>query len=1116
MASSAQTLTTNIVINAKTGNGFSQVGATLTELGSLVNGMSQQLISFGRESIEVYRDYEKSMRDAEVALSTTYGRSTKELAGVMSQLDTQATEWAASTIFHTDDVANAISEAAHAGWDYEQIMAGIPAAMQLAQAGSLDLSEAVNYIVKSTSAAGVEFENVGDFIDLWAYAANSSASTIGEFGDAMLRMGSTMRFAANPEELMTLIAVTANAGQVGSEAGTLIRNSMMRLVAPTKKAKEVMAELGATSEETAGLIGDEGLLAANERLAQYGFSVYDQNGDLKNVLDIYRELYMALGEVAGGFDNIDRNQDALEILGSIFPTRTITEALTLLRGAADEYDGLYDAMQSGAAEGYGAYAAATMMDTLDGRIETFNSKVERLKQLVGESLSGQVGDVLGILGGFVDKLAGLDDGVFDGLVNAMEVFAAAGPGLLTAGGAFRLLGILLSNPAMGLGALGMAGIAVARFAQTLHEAEIEDAFGSLTIDQSVLEPIRQMAGEFDAAYQAVDQYRAKVDEAVSSYQTASSSLSSTLMESMLKDAELTPADRSALYRLAGDMHTALIEGIEASKGASDSYWTTLFGGEDSETLSNLLDINDSAYQDAISEASSLSAQLRAALSSAFADGHVSPEELQNIQNYMREYNDAVAKAAADAANEEAQVQMQKLLNQGQDASLESLTEISGQMREVRDGVLAQMEEDFQNEYAKQQIRGADEDTLRGAREQYEQEKLRARAGFDQKINELWSMGLGQSDYRDAYSELTSLAGRVRSGELNTQMARNIFDDQFGLFGANGGADKRALNELIAQQMTGYGDLKNFSGNISKYAQSGNIELATQMMDLLTAQQILSSGALPGGSTAAVTGNAPDRGGASEAQVTTNAADAAASSYANTLSQYQIDVGVNPVVNESAFDIGTIPVPVEPYMEGDDPRTALESQGVDVQVDGDTTELQATIQAEDGQNLTSYVTGNTDDLHYRIMNEDGQVLHENVHGNIADLKSKIDSQNGRTITVNIRGNKMFGGFATGGRATEASIFGEAGPEWAIPEEHSERTANLLDMARQASGFTWPELIARNGGMNAGNGTGQQTLVYSPTINAGNADGVEEVLRNDKDRLEGWYRDMRMRESAEVYA
>ena len=105
----AQRLETIIAINAQVGSGFSQVGATLTELGSMVNGISQELIGFGKDSVEVYRNYEMSMKDAEVALSTSYGRGTRELQTVMKNLDASATEWAATTIFHTNDVANAIS-----------------------------------------------------------------------------------------------------------------------------------------------------------------------------------------------------------------------------------------------------------------------------------------------------------------------------------------------------------------------------------------------------------------------------------------------------------------------------------------------------------------------------------------------------------------------------------------------------------------------------------------------------------------------------------------------------------------------------------------------------------------------------------------------------------------------------------------------------------------------------------------------------------------------------------------------------------------------------------------------------------------------------------------------
>ena len=109
-----------------------------------------------------------------------------------------------------------------------------------------------------------------------------------------------------------------------------------------------------------------------------------------------------------------------------------------------------------------------------------------------------------------------------------------------------------------------------------------------------------------------------------------------------------------------------------------------------------------------------------------------------------------------------------------------------------------------------------------------------------------------------------------------------------------------------------------------------------------------------------------------------------------------------------------------------------------------------------------------------------------------------------------------GFAEGGRATEASIFGEDGAEWAIPEEHSQRTAELLNAAREASGFTWPDILARFGGMNANAANSPTTLVYSPTINAQDATGVDQILREDKKRLEKWFESKKMHDEMEVYA
>ncbi len=1240
----AQILTTNIVINAKTGNGFSQVGSTLTELGTLVNGISQKLIDFGEDSVKVYRDYEKSMKDAEVALSTTYGRNTQQLSNVMTQLDATATEWAATTIFHTNDVANAIAEASHAGWDLNQIMSGLPAAMQLAQAGGLDLSEAVNYIVKSTSAAGIGFENLENFTDLWTFAANSSASTIREFGDAMLRMGSTMHFTGNTEELMTLIAMTANAGSVGSEAGTMIRNSIMRLIAPTQKADKAMNELGATSEETAELLNSEALAAANAELAAHGFSAFDSAGNMKNVLDIYSELYLALGEIAGGYENIEKNESALSILSSIFPTRTITEALTLLRAAANEYDGLYDAMRGGAANGYGAYAADTMMDTLNGRIETFNSKVERLKQLVGAELAPQIGDFLSSAGELVDGISEADPALFSAFVKGFEVIAGAGPGLLIAGGALRLIGSLLTPTGLvGAGLIALAATAVS--IHDLQESKFANNFGNMNLDTSAIQDhVRQLGKGFRTAYGEVNKFREYLNEAVSDYEEASSQLSSSLMTKMVTGAQLTEEDKIALQNLGNDVYEALQTAIASSSASEMNYLQTLFGGEgnieDSPAYQELLGLANSSYEEAMSQAEQISQGIANALTNAFADGEISAEEYQNILSYMRSYNEAIAKAEAEAQNEQSYIDRMRILQKGQTASAEEIYGVSQELTEARDSLLQQSDDQFWNEYYRQQYRGASDAALSALQDQHDAEIAALRAPYDQSLMNLWGTALTTSDQGGNYSTMSDIVSRYMSGELTEQTATKLTEDLLGKSSVYAGtglipsrtSDRAQLGRMLGswvnamggdaavQQMIQSGDAN--AANMYAMAQLVNGWTTVQGMngtDLLTSAMIQQGRGQDNRSAAeavlqgamsqysaetarraiensglenyfqaignnAASGYGPgvneafwrmDSYGRAEAS---NIVDQLQSAYdfekvlagskspfaelgnglrdqfaafellygeaSKHAEDFRIEVKpeldtaslksqmpdsetmtVDPKVNGETIQEqipDSVKITAQVDVAGGDEIGSISGQTVDVQVGGDTGELAGAISEHDGQEITEIVNGDTFPLAQAIKAQDRRRLTENVGGNISALRSAIDSQDGRHITVYVDEVSSGGGFshvsgkfASGGRATTASIFGEAGPEWAIPEEHTQRTAELLNATREASGFTWGELLSHFGGLNANPNNKPTTIVYSPTIHAQDARGVEAALREDKKRLERWFKEKQLLDSVEVY-
>lgn len=1193
----AQTLETIIAINATVGSGFAEIGNTLTVLGAQIDGISDKLINFGKDSLGVYQDYEKSMAEARVALATNYGKDTKELITVMEQLDTQAREWASTTIFHTNDVGNAITEAARAGWDYNQIMTGIPAAMQLAQAGSIDLSEAVYYITEAAKAGGIAFEDLGGFVDMWAYTANSSNGTIASFGDTMLKLGSVMQFAGSREELLSLIAVMHDTGTEGSTAATLLRTAMMNILAPSGTAGTVLEQLGATEEEIKSIREDASKVNALNILESYGFSAFDAQGQAKPILQIFNELGAALAEIAGGYDKIDSNETTLGILGTVFGKRGITGALNIINMMEHAQD-LEQQLINGAATGYGEYSAGTMMDTLYGNVETWKSKVENLKLKTGETLSDQLQPVLETLGGIVDNLASLDTGVFNAIVSGLEVIAAAGPGLMLAGGAFRFLAYALT-PAGGIGLTAIALATAAAAINELEKADFAGKFGDLGLDPAQVESyVKGIGEEFKAAYADVDEFTRAINDAVTAYTDASSTLKSNLLTDMLTGVEIKEGSNeyNSLVKLGENMCVAVQDGIKNNYAATAQSIYQSFGGGEGEEVDNAIwdqisQVLEQGMQLEITRAEGLSRQLREAMTSAFSDGHLTAEEIANIQSIMDEQNALLAQQQ----DREHYLEQQRILRKAQTLGLEAIRQSSEQVEAERDAewnalmdrqagdyydldkwydtaiergwmVDEIVEKDGKYEKTGKKVRASEKDkdiAMAELSAHQETERYEWAARFSDFLTGIWETGIRSSDLSDTWDALNLLGQSVReSGGYITAAAENAYMDSTTV---RGRAQAREYLEDFVSSLGGIEELGNMAeyfesiGESSKaeqyrnlqamYEATGgkagnrNVEAGTQLYytdyfegqstydmianllkgsygDAMTPEKLLEMMNLqPGGINTTDYEWKELIGDDLQSQLYRMAEESGLGVDGTRISA----MIANAVTGKSQSQLSQVEPPSTPVPAGTQATLDhLQGYGVTANVNGDTTELQGTLSALDAQNITTYIDADASDLNAEINAADGQHITTIVNGNTSQLRAELAALQNQVINVTIRTHTSNiagtapAAYAEGGRADEASIFGEAGPEWAIPEEHSERTAALLNAAANASGFTWPELLARNGGLNANPNNAPVTLVYSPTINARDVTGVEEALRDDKKRLDKWYEEKQMRDEAEVYA
>lgn len=1239
-------LRTNVILNGQTTSGFNQLADKITQLGQMISGVSGKVGEWEKESLETYKNYETYMLEAKGAMSATTESAT-ELEHAYEDLNQKAQEWAGNTIFHTNDVAKAISEAAHAGWDYEKMLNGIPQAMALAQAGNTDLSSGLDMLIKTLNGTGTAFEDSQSFVDQWVMAANSSATTVSELGEAMEKMGATARFGDSNAELLTMLATLANTGTVGSAAGTLLRNSMIRLIAPTKNAREAMEGLGVEADEIAEAVGNdsEALAEVNDLLKQAGFNAYTSDGKLKPFLTTFKELYYATNEMT--------EEDRNKVLSSIFPTRTITGAMALLEAAANDYDGLLQKILD--SEGYAEKVAGIQTSGLMGSEELFKSKWEEFSRKIGEILSEPVEGAYEVVGGFLDTLNQASPEVLSAIAGAATAIAAAGPGLMIAGMGIKLFSFLgpwgtaILASVVGIGAL------VGYFTE-LNKIAMEGNFGTMAVDmEAINEALSNVSTDVNTRLRDFKEYGAAAKQAAADYQAAGTKLTESLWSKMVTGATLTDDDKKQMEAKAGEFETAMQGYLETAFAEKIELAALIFSDNPETTDSDedlaqnpvyasLISLLSTGYENAKEDAKAKSRELRKAITSAFEDGQLTEAEVRNIQEIMRQVNELVAGLSPS------DVEREKLLNRSQTVSLKSMEEFGESVQAAKDAAFAETDEQLDDLlawtrvlYKKAVENGTGfidpntmewiedpsqiniDELIKNTQEAYEQKRTAWGYEYDAILQKGWQNALATSGTGDLFSEAQGYLELAQQGFMTfAQAAQMILDSTSG--------DQGMLSNSLDLMIAKFGGLDKMAEMVSTYRGLGgteNIAMADWLEQMVVMREAL-GGKVSGGlyesapeerkiaqNMATYLGDLLDNGiGAEDVQ-----------SYFDSLTEEQ-QASWQSMVDKlgEKLDLTALGMDVLDGFEHPENIEGMSGQllswlgayyynnrviGNKARKDivdedfgwgeGDEDLLygMAISQAEDAvqnqkkvlddlgtqraaidQQLMELEGKAADESYFKSLTAEQQrFLHEQIDKLTEDQKQiELDTKDAedklqglqteleeleahppievKTETVldtsavdswkppakyayayysPVLGAKNNNGaegdldaqtYAEGGRATSPSIFGEAGAEWAIPEEHSARTAALLDAAREASGFTWGELIAARGGLNAEAGSGISVNIqsYAPVIHANDAAGVAEELAKDKARLgeivkkavTSALENMQMHESIEVYA
>ena len=348
-------------------SGVENTGRKSALIASGMTAAGLAVAAFGVAAVKMAADFDQQM--------STVQANTGATSAQMDQLRAAAIEAGASTVYSASDSADAINDLGKAGMSVTDILTGgLSGALNLAASDGMAVGDAAEYMANALSMFHLKGSQASQVADTLAAGAGKAVGNVSDFGEALNNCGAQANsFGMNIQETTGVLALFAQNGTIGAEAGTQLNSMLMKLAAPSAEAANTMKELG--------------------------ISAYDAQGHFIGMANFAGQLQKA----EKGLTDEQRNQANATIFGSY---------------AIKAANYLYEAGESGvnkwtkavSESGYAAEQAAAKNNNLKGDLENLSGSMESLMISVGEGAQGPLRKMVQGLDTLVDTFAGLPSG----------------------------------------------------------------------------------------------------------------------------------------------------------------------------------------------------------------------------------------------------------------------------------------------------------------------------------------------------------------------------------------------------------------------------------------------------------------------------------------------------------------------------------------------------------------------------------------------------------------------------------------------------------------------------------------------------------------------------------
>lgn len=228
------------------------------------------------------------------------------------------------------EVATLATSLARAGFDADQISASLNGIVLGAEATSTSFDEMGTIVADNLNSFGLEASDTGSLVDILVASANNANQTVSDLGVSLKYAAPVARaFGLTVNDTAATIALMAQAGIRGSDAGTALRTGLTRLQLAASGAE---GRLLGVSRGTQQLI--KGFTALSSE-------ILDANGQLKPM----DQVLIALKRDLEGIEDLGQRA---EIVTAIFGKEQGSKFLAMLSRSEQEITDMYEATRNSA------------------------------------------------------------------------------------------------------------------------------------------------------------------------------------------------------------------------------------------------------------------------------------------------------------------------------------------------------------------------------------------------------------------------------------------------------------------------------------------------------------------------------------------------------------------------------------------------------------------------------------------------------------------------------------------------------------------------------------------------------------------------------------------------